>query len=127
MARKDVNFYKVVSNQSMASNYVTPATVINWADNCAYQINITTTDSTGSFTVEVSLDYKQREPSNNIENPGNWSTLTLSGTPVAAAANDTIEISLNQLPFAAMRLRYTSSTAGTGTMSIYVATKQLGG
>lgn len=101
--------------------------MIPFGDNCSYQINVTTTNSTGTFSIQGSLDYVQEQP--NIRGvTGNWTDLSLGGgTPTVAAANDTILINLNQLPFNALRVAYTSTIAGTGTANIYIMTKQIGG
>lgn len=101
--------------------------MITYLDNCSYQINITTTDSTGTFLVQGSNDYQAREAV-QIPNVGNWVTLPLSGpnaNPVVAAANDSILIDLKQLPFNAIRLSYTSTIAGTGVVDIFIECKEL--
>jgi len=126
VARKDVLFTRLIANQSMASPFTSEPTIIQYTDNASYQINITTSDSTGSFTVEASLDYR-KVGSGEAANAGSWSPLVLSGTPVATGVNDTQSISMNQLPFYAIRLRYTPTVAGTGTMTVFVSTKQIGG
>lgn len=126
MARKNTLTYEVASSQSLSASFTTPATVIQYLDNCSYQINITTTNSVGSFSIQGSNDYSVNE--NNIINPGNWIDLSLGGgTPSANAADDNIIISLNQLPFSAIRIAYTSSVAGTGTCDIFMTCKQVGG
>lgn len=127
MARKDTLIYKVAAAQSLSSSFNSSPTLIKYLDNCSYQINITTTDSIGSFAVQGSNDYAISEPSNQVSNPGNWVPLTLSGNPTASAANDSIIIDLNQLPFNAIRIAYTSSSAGTGTCDIFINAKQVGG
>lgn len=126
MARKNILTYQVASNQSLSSNFITPVTVIEYLDNCSYQINLTTTDSIGTFSVQGSNDYNQEGSA--VVNPGNWISLTLGGgTPFVNAANDLIIIDLNQLPFSAIRLIYSSGTSGTGTCNIYLTCKQVGG
>jgi hypothetical protein len=128
MSRKNVlKPYKIASAQSMAVAFQTPPTLILFADNVSYQINITTTNSTGTFAVQVSNDYAVDEVNNIVVNPGTWDSLTLSGTPVAAGANDSIVIDLHQLPFNAVRLAYTPIVAGTGTADVYIMHKQVGG
>lgn len=94
-------------------------------DNCSYQINIATTNSTGTFSVQVSNDY-QNQTQDDATNAGNWEDLTLSGTPTVAAANDNIVIDLKGMPYKAMRLSYTPIIAGTGTATIYVSCKSTG-
>lgn len=128
MARKDSFQYQLSAAQSLAADFTSPITTIKWLDNIAYQINITTTNSVGTFAVQASADYKTNEPGTQVLNPGHWVNLTLAGgTPNANAANDSILIDLNQLPFVAIRIAYTSNTPGTGTCDIYLAGRQLGG
>lgn len=126
MGRKDIIVYKLVSAQSLAATFNSSPTVINYMDNCSYQINVTTSNSQGTFSVQASNDYKKDEPSQIVTNAGTWVDLTLSGTPTVAAANDSIIINLNQLPFTAIRLHYTSTIAGTGTADIYITDKVVG-
>lgn len=117
----------VAPAQSLAASFNTVPTMIPFLDNCAYQINITTTNSTGTFAVQGSVDYVQATPI-QPGNPGNWVSLTLGGTtaaPVAAAANDQIIINLNQVPFNALRIAYTSTVAGTGHADIYFMSKMI--
>ena len=111
-------------NQSMAASFNSLPTMIKYLDNVSYQINITTSNSTGTFTIQGSNDFQAQDNLNTVAT-GNWVTLTLSGIPVAAGANDNIMLTLNQLPFRAIRLVYTSSTAGTGTCNCYIVAKQL--
>lgn len=128
MARKDIVTKKLASSQSLASSFNSDPTVIQFLDNAAYQINVTTSNSEGTFSVQASLDYEPSDPMSSTPNSGNWVDLVLSGgTPSVAAANDSILIDLNQLPYKAIRLRYNSTVAGTGTCDIYVTARQLGG
>lgn len=127
MARKNVLPYQVATNQSLAADFTSAATVIAYLDNCSYQINVTTSDSIGVIYVQASNDYQVSEPSGVVTNQGNWFDLTLTTSPVVNAANDVIGINLNQLPFQAVRIRYDATTAGTGTCNIYVVNKQVGG
>jgi len=125
--RKNVLKYQVASAQSLAANFSSPATMITYLDNCSYQINISTVNSTGTFIVEGSNDYQEREAVQNPHN-GNWVPIPLAGptaNPVAAGANDSILIDLNQLPFNAIRVSYTSTVAGTGTADIFLESKEL--
>ena len=114
--------------QSLAASFNSAPTLVKNADNIAYQVNVTTTDSTGSFAVQASLDYSIDETTNTVLNAGNWITLTLAGgTPIVNAANTQILIDLNELPFNAVRLAYTAGTAGTGVCDMFIMTKQIGG
>lgn len=129
MARKNILRQSIVSAQSLAASFQTVPTVVSYLDNCSYQINITTSNSTGTFTVQGSSDYAPRTPE-APGNTGNWVDLPLGGptaNPVAAAANDSILINLNQIPFNALRVSYTPTIAGTGTCEIWTLDKQIGG
>ena len=114
------------ANQSLSASFVSAPTVIRELDNCSYQINITTTNSTGTFNIQSSDDYAVSEPTNVVTNPGTWVNIPLSNAIVAAGANDTILVSLNQLPFYAVRVSYTSTVAGTGTCNIFITDKMIG-
>lgn len=126
MARKNVLFYEVESAKSLAASFNSKPTLIKYLDNASYQINVTTSSSTGTFAVEVSNDYTILEPTNDVTDAGTWTALTLSGVPFVAAANDSIVIDLKQLPFNAIRVAYTSTIAGTGSCDIFVGIKQVG-
>ncbi len=127
MSRKNVLLpVAIATNQSLAAAFTTTPTVISYMDNIGYQINVTTSDSTGTFAVEASMDYEAGVNGSGPAVAGTWSALTLSGTPTVAAANDSIMISLNQVPYKALRLSYTPTIAGTGTCTASIMAKMVG-
>lgn len=113
---------------SLTTSFTSSPTVVRYLDNCSVQINVTTTDSVGTFQLQVSNDYYVNEGNDSVVmNPGNWVPLTLAGgTPFVAAQNDNIVVNLNQLPFYALRLAYISTTPGTGTCTVYISDKAIG-
>lgn len=114
------------SSHSLSATFSTAPTVIDWLDNLVYQIIVTTTDSIGTFSVQASLDYVPAGQTSSAPNAGTWTDLTLGGgTPTVNAANDSIIINLNQLPFHAIRLTYTAGTAGTGVAKILIEGKMI--
>lgn len=119
--------YEVSTNQSLAASFNSPVTVITYLDNCAYQMNIRTTDSIGTFKIQGSLDYMENAIGDQAqEGSNNWVDLTLGGgTPFVNAVDDTIIIDMNQVPFKALRVVYTSTTAGTGHADIWFMAKEL--
>ena len=125
--RKNVLRYQLETAKSLASAFQTEPTLITFLDNVSYQINIDTSDSEGSFKVQVSDDYDISEPTDTVINPGTWVDLPLSGNPVAEGQDDSIVIDMNQMSFTAVRLAYTPSVAGTGTCSVLIIARQLGG
>lgn len=120
--------YQLLSNQSLSASFTSPPTVVRTLDNCSYQINVTTTDSQGTFQVQVSNDYYVSEAnSSDVINSGTWVPITLAGgTPTVAAVSTNIVINLNQLPFYAVRIAYISTTAGTGTCNCFITDKRIG-
>lgn len=128
MSAKNALKYKVASSQSLSSTFTSSPTDIRYLDNCSYQINITTSNSTGSFSIQGSNDFEPSPQNAGLPvNPGNWADLPLSGTPTVAASNDVIVIDLNQLSLNGIRLHYTSTVAGTGLADIWLVSKRLGG
>lgn len=128
--RKNILHFPVATAQSLAASFNSIPTIVQNLDNCAYQIVVTTTNSTGTFAVQASLDYAPSAsgPEFPAAIAGTWVDLTLGGgTPTVAAANDQIVINLNELPFKAIRLAYTSTIAGTGVADIQFFGKQAGG
>lgn len=127
MARKDTLQAKISTAQSLSATFTSPVTLIKNTDNVSYQINATTADAVGTFKVQGSDDYRAEEPMNAVLSSGSWADIPLGGDALSlASANDTLIISMNQLPFQAVRIVYTRSS-GTGSCDIWISTKQLGG
>jgi hypothetical protein len=126
MARKNTLEFPVLTGQSLAGDFTSPVTDVRNLDNCSYQIVVVTSDDAGTFSVEASNDY-ERAITGDVTDPGTWAALPLGGIPTIASAADIILINLNQLPFKAIRVTYTSTTAGTGTCDIKLVAKQIGG
>ncbi len=129
MSRKNTLKYNVFDpalTHSLSASFISNPTFVRNTDNISYQIDVTTTNSIGFFSVQVSDDYALGTD-NTVTNPGTWVTLTLSGVPTVASADDNIGISLHQLPYDAVRLTYTASTPGTGTATALLTSKQVGG
>ena len=127
MARKNVLNSVIALNQSLVTSFTSTPTVIKYLDNCSYQIHVVTASSSGTFSVQGSNDYTVSEPNNQVSNQGFWVDLPLSGTPNVSGASDEILIDLRQLPFNAIRVAYTSTTAGAGVCTITLNSKQVGG
>ena len=128
MSRKNILATTAVeTSKSMAASFNGTPTIIDYMDGCAYQINVTTTDSVGTFTIQGSLDYVPANSAGAQPNSGNWADLSLGGDLLTvAAANDVMLIKLDMVPFHALRVVYTSSVAGTGTCTILMQNKNLG-
>ncbi|GAC1590972.1 MAG: hypothetical protein NVS3B25_09970 [Hymenobacter sp.] len=70
---------------------------------------------TGTFSVNVSLDY-------NGVSGGTWIPLTLSPAPVASGAANQIYIDLTVVTAPWLQVVYTK-TSGTGTLDVYASAK----
>ncbi len=127
MSRKNTLEFQVAIDQSLAASFTSPVTIVKTLDNCSYQINVTTTDSTGTFAIQASDDYGINEITNDVTYSGTWVDLPIGGTPVVSGANDIILVDINQVPFKALRVSYTAGTAGTGTCAIKLVGRQIGG
>lgn len=128
MARKNVLIYQLENDRSLAVSFNTAPTLVKYLDNCAYQINATTAAVSGTFQVQVSLDYEVNEITNTVVNAGTWVPVTLAGgVPTLSGASDQIVINLNQLPFNAIRLAFTHTAGSPGTADIYIMCRQIGG
>ena len=113
MSRKNVlEPIIIAAAQSLSSSFTTPVSTVQFQDNLSYQLNITTTDSTGSFSLQGSDD------NINFADTGN--------VILAQAANDTGVFAINQWPFKFVRLSYTSTVAGTGTVQIILHARTVG-
>lgn len=116
---------KITSNQSLTTSFTSVPTIFKQTDNIAYQINVNTTDSTGSIAIEGSIDYVENGREMGPGVAGHWTPLTLSGFPTVNGATDTILININECPYQTLRVHYTSVTPGTGTCDIFVMAKGL--
>lgn len=112
--------YSVVTNGNMASSITSAVTVINQISDVGYDISWTGTP-TGSFSVQVSNTYSLNSDG-TVNNPGNWTTLTLTGTVAAAGSADNGYIDVEGISAYAIRLVYTS-TSGTGTLNAVICAK----
>jgi hypothetical protein len=100
---------------SLSTAFNTVYTNMDRLDNVSYQINITTTNSTGIFTLQASSDPLFV----------NWSTVGTAAT--VNGTNDTAIVWVNQEYCSAyVRLVYTPTIPGTGTCVIILTAKDIG-
>lgn len=119
MSKKVLLKFQTITAGSMAGNLASSVTNIEFLDNIGVQLNFTTSDAVGTFQVQVSMDYSPVNPT-----AANWINLSLSPAPVAASANDSIYIDLNQLSAPWIRTTYTR-TSGSGTLDAFICGKEV--
>lgn len=122
MRKSNLISFKVVDAHSLAASFNSDPTNINFLDNVGYEIDLSGAATfNGSIAVQASNSYKQ-DDEGNVVNTGTWITLTSQAIVAGSPSNSLF--SLNQVPFAYLRLSITR-TSGTGTMSAYVSAKMV--
>jgi hypothetical protein len=112
--------FQVVTNASMATTVISTVTIIQNMSQIGYDISWTGTPN-GTFSVQVSNTYTQNG-AGVVQNPGNWTTLTLSTVPTATGTPGNGYIDIDALSGYALRLVYTPAS-GTGVMNATVCGK----
>lgn len=123
MSRKsNLVIYQTAASVSMSANITSSVTNINYLDNVGIQLVFTGTP-VGNFNAQVSVDYSER-PDHSVINPGNWTDITFSSQPAAAAASNVIFLDMNQLSAPWIRYTYTFSS-GSGILSSFIVCKMV--
>lgn len=102
-----------IQSGSLAADYTSSTINILYLDNIGIQL-VWTGTPTGTFIIQVSNDNTT------------WGTLspTSPSTISAGGSASDAEISLNQLPWKYLRVKYTRSS-GTGTLQGYITGKEV--
>ena len=112
MSRKNVlTPFHLVIGGDMSSSITSATTNFQYLDNIGLQL-IYTGAPIGTITLEASLD------------GATWSTLDVGPVVVNGAGSDLV--TLNQLPYNQMRIKY-NKTSGTGSLDAYITSKMIGG
>lgn len=112
--------YPVVTNGNMSAPITSAVTVIQNTSQIGYDISWTGTP-TGTFSVQVSNTYSQY-PDGSVNNPGTWTSLTLSSPTTAAGTSGSGFIDIDATSAYAIRLIYVPAS-GTGTLNATVSGK----
>lgn len=119
-SRPQLNPHQVIINGDMSASITSEPTIIQKLSFVSYSVVFTGTP-TGTFSVEVSNDYKVNGEGVEI-NPGNWTAVTLTGSPVASGSASNGFIDLDGISAYAVRLVYTR-TSGSGTLNAVICGK----
>lgn len=92
-------------------------------DNVGIQLNVSSGTPTGSFKVQVSLDF-ERDNQGNVINAGNWIDVEDADGSIASGSPANSYIDLNQLSAPYVRLSYTNSS-GSGVLNAFICGKGL--
>jgi len=114
-ARKNVILpHKLIDAHALDDSFVSDPVNVQYLDNIAIQLQVTTTANTGVFTVQASID-------GNV-----YDTLTLSPTiPALADADTVISINLNQVPYTLIRVAFTIGTGTDGSVTGFITAKEI--
>lgn len=104
----------------MSANVTSDVVEIRQQDNVGVQLNWTGSP-VGTFYFQVSMDY-MKDIYNNVVNPGNWVTLTVTPGIAASGTPDSAYVDLNQLSAPYLRVIYVASS-GTGSVDILISAK----
>lgn len=116
-----IDRFQTIASGDMGQATVTSAyTDVRYLDNIGIQIQWTSANAVGVFTIECSDNY------NPITNTtGTWVALTFSPALTAPASNNgEFLVNVNQCPHAWIRIVYTR-TSGTGTLNAWVHAKEI--
>jgi hypothetical protein len=110
----------VITNASMTTSVTSAVTIIQKLSQVGYDISWSGTP-VGTFSVQVSNTYTQNSEG-VVQNPGNWTTLTLSSVPAATGSAGNGYIDIDAISAYAMRLVYTAGSS-TGTLNATICGK----
>lgn len=107
---KRLKIYPVVTAQALSASFSTPTIDVGLFDRLSVEIEATTSDAAGSFTLQGSLDQSI------------WVALTTDAMSLAGADKQIlIDIQQTGIPF--LRVTYTR-VSGTGTVTILAGAKE---
>lgn len=112
--------YSVVTNGDMSATIISAVTNIQQIPYISYSA-VYTGSPTGTFTVEVTNDYSLN-PAGGVENPGNWTAITLIPDAVATGSAGNNFIDVRGTAASWIRLVYTPSS-GSGSLTATIAGK----
>lgn len=114
MGKSILNTKQIVTSGDMSGNITSDTIGVERLDNVGIQLQWTGTP-TGDFFVDA-----------RIHEDAPWTELSISPSVAASGSASDWLISLTQIPYSELRVRYERS-AGTGTLEAWLMAKQVGG
>lgn len=125
MGNKDIIIpYKVAAAQSMASSFNAARTNIQYMDRVSISVDILSGNATGTFKLQGRTSLSTAELPKSQGPSTEWSDLPSTGQ-AAPASGSGIVWDILQTGLSEVRVVFTS-TGGTGTCDIWVASKRSG-
>lgn len=114
-----IQAYPIINAVSMAATITSSPDNVEFLDNIGLQITWTSSNAVGTITIEGSNNYNQNLGS------GTWFALTFAPVLAQPASNNgDYGVSINQFPWAWIRVVYTRSS-GTGTLTAVLSAKAI--
>jgi hypothetical protein len=113
--------HPILTSQSLATSFTSPATVIQQVSMVSYAMDWTGSSPIGVISLQVSNDYR---PATGGQPgvAGNWNDLPLSQTCNLTGSTGTGFIDIDQCGAYAIRLKYVASS-GTGSLNCQISGK----
>lgn len=115
MASRPIAKFPVITNGDMSADITSLPSIITNLSLMSYDISWAGSSPVGVMSIQVSNTYSEN-PDGSVNNPGKWTTVTLSSTPSVSGNTGNGFIDLSQLGAYAVRLVFTF-TSGTGLMN----------
>lgn len=119
MSRKHVVEFQAFTAANATTTQTSPKTNCEQHDSCSYHVKFSAANS-GTFTVEARNESYEKQSDSEL----NWYALNF-GVPLTIAAETDVQILMNVMDFAEVRLKWAPS-AGAGTMSAFLNMKSKG-
>ena len=122
MSRKNfIKSFILLDNADLTASHTSVETNVVMVDKAGFYITWSNAAAVGEIVVEARIT----DPNLPLK-AGDWFSLDFgSAIAINAAANQSIQIILNELQFTDMRIRYIP-TSGTGTINARLSTKSVG-
>lgn len=117
-----LKFQTITSGDMSQATITSTVTQIQFLDDIGIQFNFTGSP-TGTFSVEVSIDYAQ-DSQGNVSNAGNWVPISFSATPEASGTAGSVFLDIFGLSAPWIRSKYTK-ISGTGTLNAFICAKAI--
>jgi len=115
VASRPIAKFPVITNGDMSADITSLPSIITNLSLMSYDISWAGSSPVGVMSIQVSNTYSEN-PDGSVNNPGKWTTVTLSSTPSVSGNTGNGFIDLSQLGAYAVRLVFTF-TSGTGLMN----------
>ena len=106
--------YKILNAHALSASFDSAPVNVQYLDNIAIQLQVTTNANTGLFTIQASVD-------GTI-----WDVIPLI-PPIAplAGVNDILTVGLNQVPYTWIKIHFEIGTGTNGHVTAYLTAKEL--